>query len=877
MLRGEKFGAFMGQRPEDLVGQPRDPAHAWRAMPLVPVAVGLVIGMILDEYLPVPVGCWISGFSLVVGLYLCLRRYAYLRRHAVLLVLILGVSGLMLGGLWHHADRWRVPGDHILPALDGPSGRVTLRADVLDRPAIVHARRGRPDKLAGKGITLATVGLKAILIGANWQQVSGKVKLLAGVPMTHLRQGQQIRTVGRLVPVKPPGHIYQRRWDLYNQRSGIYFTLQVSDAPDIKVLGDSSTAGFTGLPRRLLGTLRTALTDAPADQELVGASLLEAMILGQRSKVEKSLNEAFVRCGVVHFLSVSGFHVAVLGLAIWRLCLLAGLSRRPAAIVVLAAILAYVCLAEPRPPLMRAAIIGALVCGAVVFDRPTTGFNWLAAALIILLLIRPQELFSAGFQLTFGSLLGIKLLTGSILTGLWRLVSRARSLLRHFWGAEELSVNARISRSRFLWVLPLEMVFSKILLTFAVGIAAWLVAIPIVAFHFNHLSIWGAINSVLLYPLVVLAMLGGFAKLIFSAIFAPLGLLLVPVINFITTVLSSLVVVLSKLPGTSISVHQGSYWFIAGYYLALLVIFFVPARRLKSLRLCRRHRLIPLILVVLCYIVTVGRIGPGADELDVHVLQGRRDELIVVDPPGRTALVFAGAAELGQGRNIQILQRFFAQRGIHAPGAIVLSSPGGMMPDDLQWLADQFRSVRLIVPQTGGALDSSISQWQGSLDPGGGGVDRSRILQIQPGQAVTIGDMRLALLWSPVGSAEADGRGENGLLVEVSGGGQTVLLAEDADARAYQFVCENYPQLAADCCVFAGKCEANWQLSTLLAQSGAQQVVYAARAQSRQQQRWQGLEAQLAEQIDFFNTAKRGAVRITIRAIGVHLASLGPK
>lgn len=110
------------------------------------------------------------------------------------------------------------------------------------------------------------------------------------------------------------------------------------------------------------------------------------------------MDEAFVRTGTAHLLSVSGIHVGLLALFGWWLGRLIGLRHLAAAVVVLVLVAAYMVLAEPRPPILRAGVLAVLACAAAAMRRPTDTANWLGAGAIVILAVRPTDLSCGGFS-----------------------------------------------------------------------------------------------------------------------------------------------------------------------------------------------------------------------------------------------------------------------------------------------------------------------------------------------------------------------------------------------------------------------------------------------------------------------------------------------
>ena len=192
-----------------------------------------------------------------------------------------------------------------------------------------------------------------------------------------------------------------------------------------------------------------------------------AMLLGVRSLVPSEDRDAFLRLGIAHLLSVSGFHVGVLYAAFaWLLkkARVPRLARLPA----IALLLAFYCLLTGLgAPVIRATALILLREYGALRHRKAEGLHMLSAAAIINLLINPAQLLSAGFHLSYGALLGIIL----VRPVLYRF-PKPGSLRRRFRAADwlwngfttALAVQAGILLPQLYWYheLPLLSVFLNV-------------------------------------------------------------------------------------------------------------------------------------------------------------------------------------------------------------------------------------------------------------------------------------------------------------------------------------------------------------------------------------------------------------------------------
>ena len=136
-----------------------------------------------------------------------------------------------------------------------------------------------------------------------------------------------------------------------------------------------------------------------------GRRLLRAVVTGDRSGLDPRVRQAFRNTGCAHLLSISGLHVGViLAWALWFSRRLGSAWARSAVVGV--CLLAFVALAGPRPPTLRAAVAGAVWVLAPGRGDP---LNRLSCAGVAVLLWEPSSLASLGFLLSFGTVSGMLL------------------------------------------------------------------------------------------------------------------------------------------------------------------------------------------------------------------------------------------------------------------------------------------------------------------------------------------------------------------------------------------------------------------------------------------------------------------------------------
>ncbi|MFC1783861.1 ComEC/Rec2 family competence protein, partial [Planctomycetota bacterium] len=206
---------------------------------------------------------------------------------------------------------------------------------------------------------------------------------------------------------------------------------------------------------------------------------------------------------------------------------------------------------------------------------------------------------------------------------------------------------------------------------FVVALVAWLTGMPLIAYHFHRITPWAILGSVVLFPLVSLTMLFGFAKLLLAGVFPVIGWLLSWPLRIFSDITISTAECLSKLPYSNINTAPPPLWFIAIFYL-LLVWAGLSVRRGKGVT---RVTLVGLLIWMIAFVWwTPFQQKPqprGPTRLDVLAV-GHGCAAVLELPDGKVICYDAGSmSNFSMGDNIIV--PFLRTRGIQSLDALFIS------------------------------------------------------------------------------------------------------------------------------------------------------------------------------------------------------------
>jgi competence protein ComEC len=223
--------------------------------------------------------------------------------------------------------------------------------------------------------------------------------------LLELRRGDELVVKARInLPdtAKLPGTFDYRA---YLKHKNIWFSFYV---PEWQMLHRNQHHDITGHAQ----TIRFYLSDQL--QQLCrhenNAAILQALILGDRSDLDRNLTETFARTGVVHVLAVSGLHVGILYLVFNALLMPLLRFRRSKwlySVLMLACLWGYAFLSGLTPSVTRATLMFSIVLFGKSISRKNFSWNTMAFSAFLIICWQPFVIFQTGFQLSYAALAGI--------------------------------------------------------------------------------------------------------------------------------------------------------------------------------------------------------------------------------------------------------------------------------------------------------------------------------------------------------------------------------------------------------------------------------------------------------------------------------------
>ena len=458
-------------------------------------------------------------------------------------------------------------GDAVLPP-DGSPVRITGRIDtrtseviILQCISLIH--KDQTYSYSGK-LQCELDNMKTAMITAG--AVTGEEE--------SLKIGQQIileGTFSHFATATNPGEFDVQR---YYAAKGIGGRVRQSQ---ILAVGEK----YSFLREKLYG-FRQVLHDRLAEVfPAKEASVMQTLLLGEKEELDAEVKALYQKNGIAHILSISGLHITLLGMGVYRLLKRLGLPVRAAAVGGAMLLLIYGVMVGMSVSASRAIGMYLLQMLGIFVGRTYDMLTGLGMMALLLVLQEPERLCDVSFLMSFGAVLGICILT-PVLSGDGRERDADEELevkgisawpvwlrtVADILGDSAYERNKYREGWRKVAYEGIQRMVSAVKGGFAASVGVILFTLPVQLWFFYEIPVYSVLLNLLVLPFMSVVVAGGILSLI------P-GLGLVGTVDcLILWWYEWICGRFAQLPGAIWCVGRPEIWQIVCYYVGILLLVF---------------------------------------------------------------------------------------------------------------------------------------------------------------------------------------------------------------------------------------------------------------------------------------------------------------
>jgi competence protein ComEC len=471
------------------------------------------------------------------------------------------------------------------------------------------------------------------------------------------------------------------------------------------------------------------------------APLVDALVLGTRGGLDPAVRDRFAFSGLVHLLSISGFHVGLISAWVVLILRLAGMSRARALAAGAVVAVAYVAFLGWPAPGSRAAALTAFL--ALLFHRQRRAHPdaLLAQTCLVVLLVDPWAIFDLGGWLSAAAL----------------------------WGATTATrwSDARVGEGFFARTL-------------ASSVGATLATAPITAAMLGAVAVIGVVLNFAAIPIAALAVPGVVASLLVEPLWHGLAASLASGAGFLLHLLELLAGAGAGVPGGHVVVEE-SVGSALPWAAALAAAMWAVGRRNTWQEAVRRALLLA---GVWAWLSLASELRPAAGNagrgLTLHFLDvGQGDGAAIRTPGGRWLLVDLGPGGTGTDAGRKVIAPFLARHGVRRLEMIILSHGHLDHLGGAASVLERFRTA-LVLDPAAQVPDPAYTGFLDEVEAAGAGWKAAR-----RGTTFELDSVRFTVLhpdtaWAGWGSDV----NEDSIVLRVEYGGFSAIFAGDAGLPA---------------------------------------------------------------------------------------------
>ncbi len=726
-------------------------------------AIGLIIGLVVQFYFALSLLIWLAILILCTIVYLIQQFPKKVPTNLILVIIFLCFA--CLGGIRLIAYNRPASNDIRNIALENFTF-AHIKAKIISKPVVVVADEN--DWLFSKfsqslPYTSFYAKVTDVKTAAGWTKATGTIKFYILEAVKDVNAGYEIQAfcrLGKFSAADNPGQFNTAR---YMNRNGVFLSASIKSANAITVLSSEKLKSPFDIKAKLRQLAIAALLEDTEQYD--NMRLVEALVLGSRTKIDRKLYDDFIKTGLVHLVALSGLNVGILAGFFWWLSKKFGLLHQGRSIACIIATIIFLLVVPATSSTLRAGIMFIIFCLGPLLSRQSKAVNSLAVSAILLLLIRPMDFLNPGFQLSFAAVLGMLFFMYPISIFISQPI-------------EPLKKTFLYSPLR----MPLDM--------FALGLAAWIAVVPIIAYHFYQFQLLTALWTVPASIPVAVILILGTLKILLNPLLPTLAAGLAVILDFSAKILSYLVTIFAKVSFTYIIIGKPGIHFVVLFYLLIFLWRFFPFRKKPVLNFVYPTVMIFLLLLA----VFVNRLEKF-NNLQLTILSvGHGQAIYVKTPDNRNFIIDAGSMsknDVGD-RIVNPFLDYTAADKIHS---IFISHDDidhyNGLPEILNKHNCQnvYSTPQFIQSAATSATDAKLSEFIRS---------KNLPLCITP-EKISLGKTVITHLWPKETSTEiplSDNEASLVLLLEYAG--RKILLCSDITAEAQRQLMNLYPQLDVD-------------------------------------------------------------------------------
>ena len=368
--------------------------------------------------------------------------------------------------------------------------------------------------------------------------------------------------------------------------------------------------------------------------------LILGVMLGDISLIDEETIQNFSESSIIHVLSVSGLHVTYI-IYLIEICTQNLFGQKKSRIIEIIMLLIYLAVTGFTLCVVRACIMGILMCSSFLFYRKSDTLNNISISCLILLIQNPFNLLGTSFIFTYLGTLGVVYFRPFI---------------------QEIITNIKFKSIKIQEKYTIFCQKHKSFVeSIAVTIGAQLVTLPVIIIKYNFFSFNFIITNFLIEIVTGPIVIVGFIQIIITFISVNAGIAIGKIVQFPVLGLSLTSKIGKKFPFMNFKISTPETYQVIIYYIIILFVYklykikvsknksFIEKKllaiyqKIKSKIILNQKKIFVFFIIIFFSLKVINNIP---HDLEIYFLDvGQGDSTLIITPQNKTILIDGGGQE----------------------------------------------------------------------------------------------------------------------------------------------------------------------------------------------------------------------------------------
>lgn len=484
-----------------------------------------------------------------------------------------------------------------------------------------------------------------------------------------------------------------------------------------------------------------SVLDSVLDEQ--DSSVMKAMLLGEKSQMDKDIKRLYQSNGIAHVLAISGLHVSIIGVGLYGVLKKLSLPTGFSACFSLFVMVNYAVMTGAGTSTIRAVVMFGFAVMAGCFRRSYDLPTALSVAALCTIISNPYVVWQSGFWMSYLAVAGIAVLYPAVI--------------------RDIEIEDKRKKA----------VFNSVMGGFCVTVST----LPVLLLNYYEYPVYSIFINLIILPFMGILLTVGLFCVITGSIFLPAGQMIGWIVHIILMLYERICSAALKLPGRSWIAGAPDIYKIVMFY-GIMIAIIASGRKLGKRKLYELKFRSRLCLICLAVLILGFRIDAG---LTITVLDVGQGDGICIRTADIVCMIDGGSSSKSSLAQYQ-LEPFLKHEGISEIDYWFITHPDKDHCSGYIEMMEQGRESgitlhTLVLPDAYGVMDSCKDLIELA---GNNGVD---VLLLSAGEYILSGDLKILVL-HPREGYRADDINEISMVLSVEYGNFCGIFTGDATVES---------------------------------------------------------------------------------------------